>query len=102
MLNHLAMHYRPGDSERIANLLVAMGLLVEDLGPARNGDRLFKVYVQKERDDGYFFVTSAANPQLEFEATLAAACSVSLEAYREARRFEPESSFHVAIRYESL
>jgi hypothetical protein len=102
MLNHLALHYRPGDSDQVVRLFTTMGLTVEDLGPARNGDRLLKVYIQSPREDGFFFVTSATKAQLDFEAGLMRACSTALATYNERRQSDPESSFHIAVRYESL
>ena len=101
-LNHLALHYRPGDSDRIVRLFRTLGLRVEDLGPGRNGDRSLRVVIDASRPDGFFFVSTATPAQLQFEATLEEACGGALGAYRQTRQSDPEAGFHIAVRYDSL
>lgn len=103
-LGHLALHYRAGDGERVVQLFRSLGLRVEDLGPARNGDRFLKVIVDTDapHGDGYFFAATAAPAQLAFEDALTASGGAALEAYRSARLADPESSFHIGVRYQSL
>jgi len=113
-LGHLALHYRPGDSALVVRLFCSLGLRVEDFGASLEGllvqdpepspavDRGFRVFINSEGQDGFFFAVTATSAQLAVEDALIAAPPAALEAYKRARRLNPEASFHVSIRYETL
>jgi hypothetical protein len=102
-LGHLALHYRAGDGDLVVRLFRGLGLRVEDLGPARNGDRFFRVVIDPASEDGFFFVAAAAPAQLAFEAALQGGCdAAALKAYRRSRVTDPEAGFHIGVRYDSL
>jgi hypothetical protein len=102
---HFTLHYRAGDGERVCDLFIALGLRVEDLGPARNGDRLFKVVIDSRgrADDGAFFVSSAARHQLDLETALATLANAdAIKTYRAAGLAEPQAGSHVGVSYDAL
>jgi hypothetical protein len=108
-LGHLALHYKAGDGDLVLRLFRSLGLRVEDLGPARNGDRFFKVVVDSSsaEGDGFFYVATVAPYQVAFEQALNSAFSAdkdaqALAAYRTARSTDPEAGFHIGVRYEGL
>ena len=113
-LGHLALHYRPGDSALVVRLFRSLGLRVEDFGAALEGllvqdpepsplvDRGYRVFINSEGQDGFFFAVTATSAQLALEDALIAAPPAALEDYRKARAVDPEASFHIGIRYESL
>jgi hypothetical protein len=113
-LGHFALHYRPGESALVVRLFQCLGFRVEDFGPSLDGllvsesvsspyiDRCYRVFINTESSDGFVFICTATRAQLALEDALAAAGLPALGAYKDARRDDPEASFHLTIRYASL
>ncbi len=112
VMGHMALHYRPGDSELARLLLEDLGCTLLDNGPAPGSDGFFTALLdggRSERADNLFFVARLDASQLTLEETILdvlghgrAEMHPALKGYLERRQAQAEAVSHFGIRYGSF